>query len=166
MTIGDTAIDQQIGAIEADVRRLVDLEAIYRLRLTYYDHLNENRFAQLPELFTVDAWIDFGNQLGRHEGRDALTSALAGLDSDLFVKVLAHGHVADISGESASGHLFIEGRLIVNGESFITMGKVSDRYTREDGRWLIAQSVTHYYFATPLHVGWADEGALQPFVSP
>lgn len=161
--IGET----EVAALEQQVGRLVDLEAIYRLRLIYYSHVNENLFDRLPELFTTDARVDFGNELGRHEGQSALAAALSGLDDDMFAKILSHGHVADISGDSAEGHLYIEGRLIVGGASFITLGKVSDRYTRTRDGWLIADSSTEYFYAVPLAQGWANESDnLRPFRSP
>lgn len=159
--------EPDLAALEREVTRLADLEAIYRLRLTYCAHVNENRFERLPELFTVDAQVDFGNELGSHHGHAALVSALAGLDKDMFAKILSHGHVADISGDCAEGHLYIEGRLIVGGESFITLGKVSDRYVRHHEAWLIANSSTEYFFAVPLSQGWADESDhLRAFTSP
>jgi hypothetical protein len=161
--IGET----DLAVLEQEIGRLADLEAIYRLRLTYCAHVNESRFDRLPELFTADAQVDFGNELGYHQGHAALAAALAGLDKDMFVKILSHGHVADISGDRADGHLYIEGRLIVGGESFITLGKVSDRYVRAAKGWLIAGSSTEYFYAVPLAHGWADESDnLRPFTSP
>ena len=156
-----------LAVLEGEVERLSDLEAIYRLRLTYCAFVNESHFDRLPELFTADAQVDFGNELGSHHGRPALAAALTGLDRDMFAKILSHGHVADISGDCAEGHLYIEGRLIVEGESFITLGKVSDRYVRHHDGWLIADSRTTYYYAVPLALGWADEkDVLRPFTSP
>lgn len=165
MTTGadDAAI---LAELTAEVAWLADLEAIYRLRLQYYSLVNDGDLAVLPTLFTDDAEVDFGNLLGRCSGQAAIAEALRQLGPAPFIKLLTHGHVATIEGHRAHGHLFVEGRLIVANESFIHMGKVEDTYVRAPEGWRIATSLTRYYFAVPLAVGWAAHDNCRPFASP
>ncbi|WP_292931001.1 nuclear transport factor 2 family protein [Novosphingobium sp. PASSN1] len=155
-----------LAELTKEVHRLTDLEAIYRLRLEYYSRVNECDYTSLPDLFADNAEIDFGNLLGRCTGRAGIAAALQGLEHDAFVKLLAHGHVASVEGDHAHGHLFVEGRLVVQNESFIHMGKVDDTYIRTRNGWRIATSCTSYYFAVPLAAGWAVLDNCRPFASP
>jgi len=160
------ALEEELAQLEAEVANLVDLEAIYRLRNTYYAHVNESRFDQLPALFTENATADFGNELGKRTGRGDIAEAIASLGDDAFVQLFPHGHVVDLAGDSATGHLYVEGRLIEGGESFITMGKATDRYARVNGRWLIDATEFKSSYATPLAVGWAVADPVKPFKAP
>jgi len=149
------ALETEIEALEKEVRHLVDMDDIHNLRLAYYSLVNEDRLDEAAALFTDDAVVDFGNKLGRAQGKAEIRKKLATLKSQ-FIKIFPHNHVVEIDGDRADGHLFIEGRLIVDATSFVTAGKVTDTYVRENGRWLIKSMVGEIFYAGTLAEGWAE----------
>ena len=81
-----TEIEQRLATLEAAVRRLSDIAEIRALRLRYHEYVNTNRPADIPDLFTEDAELDFG-YLGRTRGRQKITKFFAALPVLLdFVK--------------------------------------------------------------------------------
>jgi hypothetical protein len=161
-----SSLEIKIAELEAEIQILLDLEAIYRLRNSYYAFVNEGKFSALPALFTEDASADFGNELGNLQGRAVIAEAVTALEG-AFIKLFPHGHVAEVSGDRASGHLFVEGRMIEAGQSFVTVSKVSDQYVRVGGHWLISATVNSPYYATTLTDGWADrQHSIRPHHAP
>src|SRR5262245_57714541 len=73
-----TDIEQRLARLESTVRRLADIEDIRALRLRYHECVNRDRAAEIPDLFTDDAELDFG-YLGRTRGRPKITKFFAAL---------------------------------------------------------------------------------------
>jgi len=159
------ALEAEIDALEKEVDGLVAIEEIRDVRRAYYSRLNEGQLGDLASLFTEDAKVDFGNDLGRAAGRREIADKISSVKSSVLLD-FPHNHVVEVDGDRASGYLFVEGRLIVRGDSFVTAYKVSDTYVRRDGKWLIDSSESNTYYATPHQEGWAAAEPIQPFAAP
>ena len=52
-------VERRLAQIEADVRRLKDVEEIRSLRMAYHQMINEGRSDEIPSLFVPGGQIDF-----------------------------------------------------------------------------------------------------------
>jgi len=64
-------METRFKELEAKVRELTDREALRDLRYRYHECINEGKFAEIPNLFTADADLDFGT-VGKARGRGQL----------------------------------------------------------------------------------------------
>ena len=147
----------RIVELEKKVALLDDIEALRRLRMTYHDYVNEERWAEIADLFTEDASIDFG-YVAIMKGRDDIIEQFVDIPNHTdMLKQFIHNHVVEVNGDTAKGFLYLEAKYADQGESLFVAGKITDDYVRVDDRWLIKDTVTHLYFTTPLSKGWAVE---------
>lgn len=141
-------------SIDAQVRRLADLEDIRHLKYRYArlvdkmlaEHTQDDETA-LAELFVENACADFGTRLGVIEGRAAIrklfTETLPSSRSWFmhFVGnplILVDGDVAD--GEwSVMAFTELKGR----GERSTVTGRYVDQYTRTPAGWRISHQAFH-----------------------
>jgi len=80
----------RIAELEADVRELMDREAIRVLRCNYHDLTNQGKFTELARLFSDDAEIDYAH-MGRASGADSIQRLFGGVTAS-FVKQFVHNH--------------------------------------------------------------------------
>ena len=152
-----SSLNARIVELEKAVSRLDDIEALRRLRMTYHDYVNEGRWAEIANLFTEDASIDFG-YVAIMKGREDIIEQFVDIPNHTdLLKQFIHNHVVDVTGDTATGFLYLEAKYADKGESLFVAGKITDRYVRVNNRWLIQDTVTHLYFTTPLTKGWAVE---------
>jgi ketosteroid isomerase-like protein len=155
--IDPTSLEARIAELEKKVALLDDIEALRRLRMTYHDYFNEGRWAEIADLFTEDASIDF-EYVAMMKGREDIMEQFLDIPNNTdMLKQFIHNHVVDVNGDTAKGFLYLEAKYADHGESLFVAGKVTDDYVRVDNRWLIQDTVTHLYFTTPLSKGWAIE---------
>lgn len=150
-----SSLEHRIAELEKKVVLLDDIEALRRLRMTYHDYVNEGRWAEIANLFTEDATIDFG-YVAIMEGREDIIEQFVDIPNHTdMLKQFIHNHVVDVDGDTAKGFLYLEAKYADKGESLFVAGKITDNYIRVDNRWLIRDTLTHLYFTTPLSKGWA-----------
>ena len=82
------SIEERLNHLEAEVRRLSDIEEIRTLRLRYHELNNERRSPEIPALFTADAEFDFGF-MGKGRSLDFFRGSS---QRTAFIKQLIHNH--------------------------------------------------------------------------
>ncbi len=156
-----TEIERRLATLEASVQRLVDIEDIRALRLRYHEYVNLNRAADIPDLFTDDAELDFG-YLGRTRGRQKITKFFAALPVLLdFVKQFIHNHVVEVDGDRATGVSYLEAKSVSRGKAYLVAGRYDDVCVRTPGGWRFASMKFEPYFTVPHDQSWAQEDVLQ-----
>ena len=154
-------LEARVAELEARVRELLDREAIRELRSRYHELVNTGGWADIPELFSEDAELDFG-YLGQARGRARIGRFFArGTELLPFVKQFIHNHVIDLSGERGTGTSYLEAKSVSGGRAYVVAGRYDDAYVREDGRWRFARMDFEPFFTVPFDEGWAQDDLLQ-----
>ena len=95
--------EERLTKLEADVRKLLDIEALRCVRCRYHELINEGRWSDVPELFTEDGYVDF-DYLGGATGAVEIKNLFEGAAVKLpFVKQFIHNHVVEVVDDQASG---------------------------------------------------------------
>ena len=156
-----TEIEQRLATLEAAVRRLSDIEGIRALRLRYHEYVNTNRPADIPDLFTEDAELDFG-YLGRTRGRQKITKFFAALPVLLdFVKQFIHNHAIEVDGDRATGVSYLEAKSVFRGQAYRVAGRSDDVCVRTPAGWRFSSMKFEPYFTVPFDQSWAQSDLLQ-----
>ena len=153
------------ATIEQRLRRLEDIEEIRRLRMRYHVNINEERFGEMPALFTEDAVVDFGH-VGGATGLADIEALFLALPSTLdLVKQFIHNHLVDVEGDRATGLAYLDARYARAGESVMVAARFDEVYRRTGDGWRIAEMRVHLFFAVPISEGWAGKSdyRIQPF---
>jgi len=156
-----TDLDRRMALLESKVQRLCDIEDIRALRLRYHECVNQNRPADIPDLFTEDAELDFG-YLGRTRGRVKITKFFAALPRLLdFVKQFVHNHVVEVDGDRGTGSSYLEAKSVSGGKAYRVAGRYLDLYVRTPQGWRFASMTFEPYFTVPHDESWAQADLLQ-----
>ncbi|GAA1866595.1 hypothetical protein GCM10009836_53750 [Pseudonocardia ailaonensis] len=149
----------------AELRHRIDAlesrEAIQILRDRFHDHVNTNRWAEIGDLFTDDAVMDY-DYLGSASGRAEIGAFFARIPELLpdgegapFVRQFLHAHAVEVDGDTATGTSHLFATPIYHGQSFVLAGRFADTYQRVDGRWLFASVALEIWYSVPVTEGWA-----------
>ncbi|MEV6218354.1 nuclear transport factor 2 family protein [Nocardia sp. NPDC051833] len=153
---------EQVELLTARLETLETVRALNTLRHDLPRHINEGRWAEVGELFSADAFLDY-RHLGQARGREAIAAYFAGLPQliednspagQVLVKQFLHGHDVEILGDRATGVSFFEEKVVFDTESSFVAGKFTDEYVREDGRWRFARIELDLYWVVPYSRGW------------
>ena len=154
-------IEARLARLEASVQRLTDIEELRSLRLRYHECVNTGRAAEIPELFTDDAELDFG-YLGRTRGRAKITKFFAALPVLLdFVKQFVHNHVVEVDGDRATGVSYLEAKSVSRGQAYRVCGRYDDVCVRTPAGWRFSSMRFEPYFTVPHDQSWAQPDLLQ-----
>ncbi len=154
-------LETRLQALEAAVQNIDDQEALRALRYRYHEYINERKFAEVVDLFTDDATIDFG-YLGKGSGRAELEKFFTGIGHVLtFIKQFVHNHMIQVQGDHGTGVSYLEAKTVAKGESFVVAGRYDDVYVRQNGQWKFKSMNVLPYFTVPLREGWAQEDRLK-----
>jgi ketosteroid isomerase-like protein len=164
-------LETRVRELETKVQEMADKEAIRNLRYRYHEYVNEGRFKDIPELFTVDADLDFAHH-GKAQGREAIAKfygAIAGpgpaRESNrpriTFVKQFIHNHTIDLHGDHGHGVSYLEAKPIYGGEAFLVAARFNDDYAKVNGEWKFKKMALLPYFMVPLKEGWAQEEKIK-----
>lgn len=154
---------QRLEALEREVYDLRAREDIRALRNTYHEYINERRYAQIPELFTDDANLDFG-YLGKARGQTKITKFFAAAPALLeFVKQFIHSHTIVVETDTGTGWSYMEAKSISGNEAYLVAGRYDDVYHLDAGQWKFSQMNFNPYFTVPFSDkrGWAREDRLR-----
>jgi len=150
-----------------DLQRLVETEAIKRLKARYFRALDTKDWALLATLLTVNARSVYGDGLYAFEGRDEIMTFLEGALGSEDIVHMHQAHTPEIeiaSDTTAHGYWYFEDKVIFNtleantdhspGRTMlIGTGIYHDEYEKVAGEWLI--SVTGYErifeYTAPMH---------------
>lgn len=147
-----------MAQLEARIRRLEDIEALRTLRNQYHAAINDGRYGEIVDLFTVDAVVELG-YLARYEGRAAIDRGFRGMGERerFFIKQYIHSHLVDVDGDHGEGKSYLEARYGRFGVSYLVSGRYDDTYVREGGRWLFKSMIAEFYYTVPAGVGWTGD---------
>jgi uncharacterized protein (TIGR02246 family) len=144
MPAPDTRLDQLTRRVE----RLEDRDAIWRLFMTYRDHLDQRDFKAYASLFTDDAvWIgNLGKCVGPQQIEDMLVKTLEVFTSD---RERAHhlvlNPVIDVDGDTATARstwAFVT-RSDTDAPVFSMLGTYYDELRRTDDGWKFSRRVAY-----------------------
>jgi hypothetical protein len=129
-------------SLAADVRRLLDIEAIKQLKARYFRVVDTKQWKEFGEVFTADAHLDAdGNQ---RDGRDAIVALVSGGPEGM--SSVHHGHMPEIeiTGPDAARGIwrlfdYLEFPSSGAPEGFTGYGWYDEEYVRDDGVWRIAR---------------------------
>ncbi|PSL55805.1 SnoaL-like protein [Saccharothrix carnea] len=157
-------LGSRLDDLSARVRELEAVRALTELRHAFHHCLNRRDWAGLGALFTVDALLDYG-ELGEARGsaaiREYYTELLPKLvemrgASKLELKNFNHVHQVEVDGDRATGVCYFEEHIRFDEEELAhqSVGRFSDRYVRQDGRWLFERVELEHYWVVPHNKGW------------
>ena len=153
--------EARLAALETQMGRLSDIEAVRQLRNRYHHCINDGLYDEIPLLFTEDATLDF-SYIGKATGRATLTKFFAATPKVLpFIKQFIHNHMIDIDGDRATAVSYMEARTINNGEAFIVAGRYDDECIRQDGEWKFTSMIFEAYYTLPYNESWVQGDRLK-----
>ncbi|WP_166219530.1 nuclear transport factor 2 family protein [Pseudomonas atagonensis] len=136
--------------MNADLDRLLTLEAIRNLRLRYCHHLDANRMDLLAKLFTEDAicQVDRGRWTGRAAITQGLSQAFAAFDTQArgaypFLHAVSNHWIEILADDRAEGRCYLIDFATQKpaGENpLLLLGLYADEYRRIEGQWLISRT--------------------------
>jgi ketosteroid isomerase-like protein len=140
----DTRLDQLMRRVQ----RLEDQDAIWRLFMTYKEHLDQRDFAAYASLFTDDAeWIgNLGKVVGPQQIEQLLHDTLEVWDTDLERTYhLVLNPTIDVDGDEATavstwGYVT---RSDSDAPVFLMLGRYFDRLRRTPDGWRFARRVAY-----------------------
>ena len=113
------SLKQRILELEGKVALLDDIEALRRLRMTYHDYVNEGRWAEIADLFTPDATIDFG-YVAIMKGREDIIEQFVDIPNHTdMLKQFIHNHVVEVGRQYRQGFFISRGEIRGQGREFI-----------------------------------------------
>lgn len=139
--------------LEARVKRLEDVHEIGQLRARYCQHLDDGRWAELADLFTVDGCFA---GLSTARGRDELRTFFAGLQGGPLSAWwhFSANETVTVDGDAAGGETWLYQPCVVDGEAHVAAGRYTDSMVRQEGRWLFAERKVTFFWWVPLAEGW------------
>jgi hypothetical protein len=122
-----------------------ELEAIRQLKYAYFRTLDLKQFDELGRLLTEDATAGYEDGKTVLEGRGAIVSWLASVQSDPGMVTEHHGHHPEItitSDTEAVGTWYLQDRVIIPAADLEIGGTAfyEDRYRRTQAGWRIAHT--------------------------
>ncbi|MEE3327650.1 MAG: nuclear transport factor 2 family protein [Myxococcota bacterium] len=128
------------------LQHLMDIEAIKKLKHSYFRCIDTANFEELSTLFHEDVLVHFvgGSYEWKLEGRDEY---LASIRNSFNRESIGHhnGHHPEIQildEKEATGIWYLSDNMWVFNFNFFTTGTAIywDRYVKQDGRWLIRET--------------------------
>ena len=117
-----------------DLRRLADLEAIRDLPRLYAHYVWQKDPDGAALLFAGDGVMDL-NDRPALEGRDAILETYRDTFAASTFLPFVHNHVIDLSGDTATGTVYLDLRSTDDGKAMTGHGYNDDRYVRTDEGW-------------------------------
>lgn len=155
------------ATVNADVNRLLTLEAIRNLRLRYCHHLDANRMEALAQLFTEDAicQVDRGCWRGRDAIQQGLSQAFSAFDVQQrgaypFMHAVSNHWIEILDENRAEGRCYLidfATQRAADENPLLLVGLYADEYRRVKGQWLISRTRLDVVWPEP-NVGGGDPG--------
>jgi len=168
---------EQIAALQQNVERLEDQNAIEKLQRTYGYYIDKGLWDQAADLFAQDGEIDVAGR-GAYVGKDRVLAYLRAIGPEGPVAGRLYDnmqlqpivHVA-ADGATARGRWHLFAQLAQAGQFHEWgVGVYENEYVKRDGVWMIRR--LHFYptFYTPYEAGWARSVAaysrFEPALAP
>jgi len=158
------ALAARAAALERDIARLEDVNAIKKLQRIYGFYTDKQLWSAAADLFSAGGTIEVGGR-GVYVGRDRIRAFLAlngpegPQPNRLFDQMQLQPivHVAP-DGQTAQGRWHVFAQEAVHGAyANWGLGVLENDYVKEDGVWKIRR---HHFFTTmytPYEAGWAKQ---------
>jgi len=130
------------------LKRLLDIEAIRKVKLLYSQLMDSHRIDDLAEIFTEDAVCEFGPEYGNWVGRETIRTnykqVIAGPGSTVFGAMHnVCSHWVEITGPTtAVGRSYLIDTvttLPADQMPIVWFGVYDEAYEKVDGKWLISR---------------------------
>jgi hypothetical protein len=152
------------AALERDVARLEDVNAIKKLQRIYGFYTDKQLWSEAADLFAADGTIEVGGR-GVYVGRDRIRDFLLlhGPETPQPKRLFDHMQLQPIvhvaaDGLTAQGRWHVFAQEAMHGEyANWGLGVLENEYVKEGGVWKIGR---HHFFTTmytPYESGWAKE---------
>lgn len=115
-----------------------DRLAIQELMAVYSRCIDFGRWEEMPNLFTDDCTLDFGELMGRHAGKDGVrrfAETLANLP--LTMRHYVTNCIITGDGEKADATTYVLAFTGPQGNLTPTTGRYEDQLRKVNGRWLL-----------------------------
>jgi hypothetical protein len=158
------AVAARAAALERDIARLEDVNAIKKLQRIYGFYTDKQLWSQAADLFSADGTIEIGGR-GVYAGRDRIREFLLlnGPEQPQPKRLFDHMqlqpivHVAD-DGLTANGRWHVFAQEAVHGEyANWGLGVLENEYVKEAGVWKIRRHHFYTTMYTPYEAGWGKE---------
>lgn len=157
-------LGSRIDELSARVRELEAIRELTKLRNAFHHCLNDRDWAGLGALFTTDARLDYGS-FGDARGRSAIQEYYSALlpkmvelqgASEVVLKNFNQVHQVAVDGDRATGACFFEEHVRFDKADVVhqSVGRFSDSYLFEDGRWLFDRVKLEHYWVVPENKEW------------
>lgn len=123
-----------MSALTAD-----DRLAIMELLARYCRCIDQQRWDELPALFTDDCVVDFGKVMGVHEGKAGVATMARMIGgTGLFMRHYSTNVVIEGDGERVTVDSYVLAYTGTGPGSLMpTTGRYEDEMVKRDGRWLL-----------------------------
>ena len=159
------ALAARAAALERDIARLEDVNAIKKLQRIYGFYTDKQLWSEAADLFSADGTIEVGGR-GVYVGRDRIREFLRlnGPETPQPKRLFDHMQLQPIvhvaaDGQTAQGRWHVFAQEAVHGEyANWGLGVLENEYVKEDGVWKIRR---HHFFTTmytPYEAGWGKAG--------
>jgi len=145
--------------LEANVRRLVDIEDIKILKRTYAKHCDDNYDPDgIASCFTEDGVWD-GGPLGYAEERSGIREFFANTPNlVVFAVHYTTNPIIEIDGDSAKGTWYLwQPMVVATGDQAMWLSAhYNEIYKRIDGKWLIERLAIDVKCFSPYEAGFGQ----------
>ncbi len=131
------------------VGRLADREAIRNLVNQYAHQVWRNDIPAIADLFAEDGEMDTDTH-GLIQGRAAIARDYKTMLADNVFRPFVHNHIIELSGDEASGTVYLDVRATIDGEDQIGAGFYNDQYVRIGDDWKFRRRKLNIVSMTPL----------------
>ena len=139
-----------------DMQQAADWIEIWQLKSKYSWYYDTPDLEKLMSLFTDDAVLDMG-PYGRHEGidqvRELFTENISSPDNGFPTLHATTNPLIEIDGDDATGQFYLLDTVLTDSPERPTLGwgaLYSERYRRENGRWLISHVAMRFLWSRDL----------------
>jgi hypothetical protein len=158
------ALAARAAALERDITRLEDVNAIKKLQRIYGFYTDKQLWSAAADLFSADGTIEVGGR-GVYVGRDRIREFLLsnGPESPQPKRLFDHMQLQPIvhvsaDGLTANGRWHVFAQEAVHGEyANWGLGVLENEYVKEDGIWKIRRQHFFTTMYTPYEAGWGKE---------
>lgn len=150
--------------VEAAVIKLLDIEAIKKLKAQYCFCVDEGRWDDLEDLFTEDAVCDYGF-FGRYEGKSQVLGTFFRqlvATASSFSAHMIHNAVIDVEDGSAKAKWYLTAPTTVQNRAIWTLGVYQDEFVKVNGTWKISAINFSFKYYTPFEDGWVKTPMWAP----
>ncbi len=155
------ALAERAAALERDLGRLEDVNAVKKLQRIYGFYTDKQLWTAAADLFAADGTIEVGGR-GVYVGRDRVREFLRsfGPESPQPGRLFDHMQLQPIvhvapDGRTAQGRWHVFAQEAVHGEyANWGLGVLENDYVKEDGVWKIRRHHFHTTMYTPYEAGW------------